>query len=292
MVVPMRHGYARSSGTYRELDCDMDGNGQLQADDVVGALRYLRAQRWVDPERIVVAGQSYGGLAALAFGTRGVPGVRGLINFAGGLRLYGSDCPWRASLIAAFRDYGAHTTVPSLWFYGENDRHFPPTLVQRMYRAYVAAGGPARLIAYGPYRDDAHGMGASWGGVSIWWPATARFLRAIGMPTRKSVTLPALPRLPDTHFAPLRDAAALPYMDGKGRAAYREFLRQPLPRAFALSASGAWSWAEDGDDPKAKVLADCRKVSVTPCRLYAVNDRVVWRAAPPQLAAGAAPGAS
>ena len=39
---------------------------------------------------------------------------------------------------------------------------------------------------------------------------------------------------------------AIPYLKDKGREAYRTFLTKSLPRAFALSPSGSWSWAEDG----------------------------------------------
>lgn len=216
VAIPMRRGFARSGGTYREFDCDMAANGQLQADDIQAALHYLQAQPWVDRDRVVVAGQSYGGLATLALGTRHLAGVRGLINFAGGLRLYGSDCAWQSSLVAAFHDYGKHTTIPSIWFYGRNDHHFSPALARQLYRAYAGSGVQAKLVAFGSYRNDAHGMGASWGGVKIWWPDTEKFLRAIGMPTRRTVMLAAPSKMPDTHFAPLEDVAALPYLDDCG----------------------------------------------------------------------------
>jgi dienelactone hydrolase len=292
VVVPMRRGFAKSDGDYYEYECNMEANGQLQADDVQAAIEYLQAQPWVDKDHVVVAGQSYGGLAALAFGTRTVPGVRGVINFAGGLRLFNSDCRWQSSLIDAFRDYGSQARVPSLWFYGENDHFFSSALVQRLHSAYVASGSHAKLIAYGRYRNDAHGMVASWGSVSIWWPETEKFLRAIGMPVGKKRMLVKVSMPHSSHYARLDNAEALPYLDQKGREAYREFLKQPLPRAFAMSASGAWSWAEDGDDPKSRVLADCEKRSGSPCELYAVDDSVVWQGEQTQLAASSKPDAS
>ncbi len=183
VVIPMRKGFSKSSGTYVELKCNMTGNGYAQADDLVGMLAYLRTQSWADMERIVIAGQSYGGLAALAFGTRQFPGVKGLINFSGGLRIYGGDCPWQTSLINAFSNYGAHSKTPSIWFYGANDSHFSPQLAADLHRAYVAAGGNARLVAYGPFEHDSHAMSSSSDGVKIWWPETEKFLKEIGLPT-------------------------------------------------------------------------------------------------------------
>jgi dienelactone hydrolase len=276
VVVPMRKGFSNSTGDYADPGCDMTAHGQLQADDLQGALDYLRNQSWVDKDRILVAGQSYGGLTALAFGTRHFPGVRGLINFAGGLKMHGGDCRWQASLVQAFADYGAKSDLPSLWFYGENDRHFGPKLAARMYDAYVQAGGHAQLIAYGPFKNDAHGMSGSRDGVKIWWPETEKFLKTIGMPTDVVLALDDDFAMPHSGYAAIDNVEAIPYLQDGGRAQYRAFLDKPFPRAFAVSASGAWSWAEDGDDPIDQALADCQKNSSDPCKLYAVNNNVVW----------------
>lgn len=276
VAIPMRSGFSQSTGEYNDPGCNMTAHGQLQADDLQGALEALRGQPWVDANRIVVAGQSYGGLTALAFGTRHVPGVRGLINFAGGLKMHGGTCRWEASLEKAFATYGSMTALPSLWFYGENDNHFGPQLAARLYNAYVQAGGAARLIAYGAFKKDAHGMSASRDGVPIWWPETERFLRDLGMPTEPVIALNDEVRIPETQYAALDNVEALPYVRDKGREQYRAFLGKSTPRAFAVSPSGAWSWAEDGDDPVYRALADCQKHSSEPCKLYAVDNHVVW----------------
>lgn len=187
VAVPMRKGFAASAGTYRDFGCNMTDNGQQQADDVESALKALVQQPWVDKDRIIVAGQSYGGLATVAFGTRNFPGVRGLLNFAGGLRIDGSSCDWKSSLVSAFSRYGARTTLPNLWFYGENDSYFDHPLAERLQQAYQTAGGASQLIAYGKFKNDAHGMVGSRDGVATWLPETERFLKSIGMPTEPVV---------------------------------------------------------------------------------------------------------
>ena len=148
-------------------------------------------------------------------------------------------------------------------------------------------GGNAELVAFGNFKNDAHGMSGSWEGVKVWWPETEKFLKRIGMPTEQVVALIDDNRVPKTDFAELDDIDAVPYLEDKGRNAYRTFLAKPMPRAFALSASGAWSWAEDGDDPVQEVIANCEKHSAVPCKLYAVNDDVVWS---DSTQAAAAPG--
>jgi dienelactone hydrolase len=276
VVVPMRKGFSQSSGTYSDYGCNMKDNGQQQADDVTAVLDALVKQPWVDRSRIVVAGQSYGGLATMAFGTRQYPGVRGLLNFAGGLRIDGGNCDWKSSLVTAFASYGAATSLPSLWFYGENDTFFDHPLAQRLQQAYQAAGGPSQLIAYGPFKNDAHGMIGSRDGVSIWLPEVERFLRGIGMPTEVTVAIADTPRPPATTFAAVDNVSAIPYLTDKGRNGYREYLQKSAPRAFAISSSGAWSWAEEGDDPAARAVASCQKNSKVPCKLYSIDHDVVW----------------
>ena len=277
VAVPMRKGFSKSEGIYSDYGCNMHDNGMVQADDIEAALRALTKLSWVDQDRVIVAGQSYGGLATMAFGTRQFPGVRGLLNFAGGLRIDGHYCDWQSALVTAFRSYGSRTSLPSLWFYGENDSYFDPSLAQRLQTAYQSAGGSSQLIAFGRFKSDAHGLVSSRDGIPVWWPATERFLQRIGLPTDINTLIGETERLQASGFAANDNADAVPHLTETGRAAYRHYLSQSLPRAFALSASGAWSWAEDGDDPPSRALAACQKNSKLPCKLYSVDQDVVWR---------------
>ncbi len=276
VAVPMRKGFSTSSGTYTDYGCNMKDNGQQQADDVQAALDALVKLPYVDRDRILVAGQSYGGLATMAFGTRHYPGVRGLINFAGGLRIDGSHCDWKAALVKALGNYGSQSAPPSLWFYGENDSYFNHALAQQMQAAYQAGGGAAQLVAYGKFKTDAHGMIGSRDGVAVWWPDTERFLKSIGLPTDEVVAIADTPRPAATGFAAIDSVDAVPKLSAQGKAGYRDYLAKGTPRAFAISGSGAWSWAEEGDDPSERALAACQKNSKQACLLYSVDHDVVW----------------
>jgi dienelactone hydrolase len=276
VMVPMRQGFASSTGRYRDYGCDMTANGHAQADDIAATVAYARQQRWIDSTRIVVAGQSYGGLATIALGTRELPGVRGLINFAGGLRDDSDRCAWRSALVSAFSEYGSKSKLPSLWMYGENDSLFGPALAQRMHAAFEGAGGKGRLITYRAFKRDAHGMLASRDGAKVWLADTMHFLEGIGMPTGIVHQVPAPPSPARTDFARVDDVMAVPYLSENGRRAYQEYLGKMTPRAFAVSPSGAWTWAEEGEDPDGRALATCSAKSTAPCRLYSVDDYVVW----------------
>lgn len=278
VAVPMRKGFSKSDGIYSDFGCNMHDNGMVQADDIEAALRALIKMPWIDHDRVLVAGQSYGGLATLAFGTRPFPGVRGLLNFAGGLRIDGDFCDWKSALVTAFTSYGSRTSLPSLWFYGANDSYFDPVLAQRLQTAYQSAGGSSQLVAFGRFKSDAHGLISSRDGVPVWWPETERFLQRLGLPTEINTLIAETAPPPASGFAALDNANAIPYVSATGREAYRNYLSQSLPRAFAVSSSGAWSWAEDGDDPPSRALDACQKNSKTPCHLYAVDQTVVWTA--------------
>jgi dienelactone hydrolase len=182
VVIPMRMGFAGSGGTYVNSHCDAKNNGEQQANSLFFAMQYVMKQPWADQEHVIIAGQSHGGLTAIAAGSHEIHGVRGIINFAGGVNSR-SHCDWQGALVEAFKQWGATTTVPSIWFYGANDSHFGPQLASDMYKAYTGAGGKAQLVAYGPFKKDAHTMSSSPDGVAIWWPDTERFLKSVGMPT-------------------------------------------------------------------------------------------------------------
>ncbi|MDB5759011.1 MAG: dienelactone hydrolase [Burkholderia sp.] len=281
VIVPMRTGFARSGGDYTDFGCNMAGNGYLQAMDLRATLRYARSQSWIDGNRIIVAGQSYGGLATLAAGAGALPGVRGLLNFAGGLRADDGNCQWKSALVSAFSDYGSRTRLPSLWFYGANDSYFNRELVNRLYQAYAVAGGNAHLVAYDAFKNDAHGMVGSRDGFAVWWPQAEGFLRQLGMPTDEVVAIAEDPPIPRSDFAAIQDIDSVPFLRERGRDGYRAFLSKSTPRAFAVSPSGAWSWAEEGENPAARVLSACQANSGQPCKLYAVDDYVVWNDAAP-----------
>lgn len=282
VVAPNRQGFAGSGGTYQQDGCDVASNGLGQAADVATTVDYMAKQPYVDASHIVVAGTSHGGLATMAYGTEAAHGVRALINFSGGLR-QDACTGWQNNLTEAFGDYGAKARVASLWLYGDNDSVWTPELVTRMYAAFHTAqlgeaqpGAGSNLIDFGSYKNDAHRLVGDRDGVKIWWPKVEAFLANQGMPTAVEYRVATQAAPHATGYAQIDSVGAVPFLDQSGRDGYRNFLKQYPSRAFAVSDSGAWSWAEGGDNPMAVAIANCQKHSSDPCRLYAVNSNVVW----------------
>ena len=185
VVMPMRRGFSKSGGAYILPGCNIRSSGILEAESIRDVLAVLTKRADVDARRIVVIGQSHGGLTTMALGTFDIPGVRGLINFAGGLRVVSgaNTCQWDRTMADAFEAYGARTKIPSIWFYGDNDSYWGPELPKTLHQRYTKAGGKARLVSYGVFEaGDAHGMFAHRLGVKVWLQPLEEFLRSIGMP--------------------------------------------------------------------------------------------------------------
>jgi dienelactone hydrolase len=181
VVIPMRQGFSKSQGSYIGGGCNVESNGRVQAEDVAATLQQLGQRSDIDARRVVVFGQSHGGLTTMALGSLGLPNVVGLVNFAGGLRQENCNA-WEAALAAAMASYAKQTQVPSLWFYGDNDSYFAPAVWRAMYEGYVTAGGHARLVAFGRFGNDSHTMFSSRDGIAIWLPEVEAFFKELGLP--------------------------------------------------------------------------------------------------------------
>jgi len=280
VILPMRQGFSKSTGTYIGGGCNIESNGRVQAEDVRAVLDWAGSQSWADKSNILMMGQSHGGWTTLAFGTLAYPGVKALVNFAGGLRQE-SCAGWEGALGRAAGNYGQETKLPSLWFYGDNDSFFAPYTFKPMHEKYTAAGGKAQLVAFGTFGQDAHSMFGSSAGQPIWQPKVLALMESVGLPvaiTHEQYAPAALtPIPPKTDFAALNDETKLPNVRDLGRDGYKLFLTKQMPRAFALSPSGAWAWANMGDDPLKRALDTCNRHDKGVCKLYAVDDQVVWQ---------------
>lgn len=185
----LRRGFGRSDGPYLEApadpceDTDYLQVGLLSAQDVAGAVAALRQETWVDPDRVVLLGYSTGGFAAVAAGAGAMPGVAGIINFAGGRGAFEPDHVCGSDkLVSAYAALGRSARTPELWLYVQNDQAFVPALAHRMFTAYTADGAPARLEILPPFGSNGHLLLVA-GSADLWWPSVARFLESLHLPT-------------------------------------------------------------------------------------------------------------
>jgi dienelactone hydrolase len=279
VALPMMRGFAASGGQFYHFGCDLSATGIANAKDIRSVIRYLAADPRFDTSRVIVAGQSFGGWNTLALGALNVPNVTALINFNGGIESSDCDADSR-SLIAAAGIFGAHTKIPSLWFYGQNDSVFPVSTWRAMYDNYVRAGGNAELVNVGVFMADSHQFLAFPESLPLWVPQIDKFLKQIGMPSTE-LNAGYLPEQfpPPTGFAAITDVAAIPYLSQQSRDMYRDFLQLPFPRAFVIDNAGTAVSQSGGLDPLGRAMAICH-TRKEQCGVYAVDASVVWKPFP------------
>lgn len=277
VFLPMRRGFSNSQGRYVSYGCDMHRNALNQARDIVDVVRALRERGHIDSRPVILFGQSYGGLASVAATAYNQIPVALVVSFAGGLKSTSTTrpCDWETGLVDAMRLLGQRSTVPMLWYYGENDSYFSPDLARRMHDAFSASGGRAQLVVYPAFRQDAHKMFGDTQGFPIWVKTVTDRLADLGFNVQPRYVTGSMPRPVASGHAAADDVQAVPVRNS-GRTAYETFLSKWPPRAFAIGDSGAWGWAAGRDDAVESALGSCQKFSKEPCRLYAVDEDVVW----------------
>lgn len=162
VAVPIRRGYGAEGGAWAEGygACDraeFHRAGLASARDIRAALDAVLSRPDADGRRVVLMGVSAGGWGSLAAASQSVPGLLGVVNFAGGRgsQKAGEVCSPDALVSAAAR-YGGGSRVPQLWLYSSNDRFFSPEIAGRLHRAFQDAGGRAEFVAPPPFGEDGH----------------------------------------------------------------------------------------------------------------------------------------
>jgi pimeloyl-ACP methyl ester carboxylesterase len=186
VLLPVRRGYGASGGTMAEgypacaAPRDYVAGALEAARDIRAAIAYGTALPGVAGERVVVVGQSAGGLGTIALSSLNDARVGGLVNMAGGdggrLNQVANNVCQPAALVAAAGQFGAVARAPMLWVYTANDSYFGPELAAAMHRAYVGAGGRAELRALPAWGRDGHILFGARGGSAVWGPELERFL--------------------------------------------------------------------------------------------------------------------
>jgi dienelactone hydrolase len=145
---------------------------------------WLQEQSWANKARLVLVGQSVGGLSTVAGCSQGLPGVLGCVNFAGGSGGNPQDSPGKSCqperLQQQFALLGKTTSTPSLWLYAENDLYWGADAPKQWHKAFInaqqAAGhaNAAELVMTPPIEGgDGHTLlrvgGKFWGPVLNAW---------------------------------------------------------------------------------------------------------------------------
>jgi len=281
VVMPLRRGFGATGGEMAEdpgscANPDYKSAEANAADDVMVAYDYARTLPYVDGNRMILAGQSAGGMVALyTAGTRTPPGLTAVLAFAAGR---GGDpdinpgVPCAIEPVARIFDMiGKSIKVPVLMNYSENDLFFSPKVSREWFDRLNASWSDAEYALQPAFGKDGHYLFGDTLGVRYWLPTVEGFLGKHGIAfARLDATDPerqpllALDRVPNIKT----DAC---------KGLYRAFLEAPGPRAYAVSADGRCGFAGGLQDASDVAMKQCSNVAKGGCALYAVDDSVIWK---------------
>lgn len=188
IVVPVRRGFGATGGKYVGGfgGCSSSQprfyEGSLRtAEDILAAMQYASGLPFVDKNKIILMGQSAGGIASLAAASTKPNGLVMVANFSGGRggrpdKTPGVPCHADA-MAEAVGMYAKSINVPVLWHYVEDDRFFSPAVARVWFSAFEKNGGTGKLVVQPPFGPRAHTILIEEDGAPIWGKAFDEFLR-------------------------------------------------------------------------------------------------------------------
>jgi len=142
-----------------------------QLADVAAALVWLKTQRYVNAARVVVAGNSFGGIVTV-FAAAHLDGLYAGLDFAGAAQTWAGSPSLRAAMTGAVR----RARIPMFFAQAENDYDLTPS--RALAAAMREAGKPHVMKifpAFGATVADGHAFG--YFGGAIWGPDVVAFVQ-------------------------------------------------------------------------------------------------------------------
>jgi carboxymethylenebutenolidase len=182
--IPHRRGHGRSPGDY-VMDllerANQSGGSSARSrmlvelmeqhlQDQMAALAYLKGLPEVNPQRIAVAGCSFGGIQTVLMAEKGL-GVRAAVDFAGAAQNWQHSSDLRARMIQAVQ----HSQMPIFFIQAKNDYDVSPS--RDLAAAMEKSSKPHVLQIFPPFgksNQDAHEFCVHGG--EIWAPQVFSFI--------------------------------------------------------------------------------------------------------------------
>ena len=187
--LPHRHGQGRSPGAYIQdlidkyaateknrtlVDKQMVKLQEEYNQDVVAAVEWLKGQSFVDQQRLVMSGCSYGGIQTLLAAEKGL-GLRAFAPFAPAAKSW-ANTELRKRLLEAVRN----AKSPLFLIQAQNDFSIDPSEV--LGPVIKRKGPPNQAKVYPPYgttpQEGHYAFATKEGGIAIWGSEVLDFFRA------------------------------------------------------------------------------------------------------------------
>jgi dienelactone hydrolase len=188
--LPHRHGHGRSPGAYIqdliEKYAAIEKNRTLvqkymvklleeHNQDVIAAVEWLKGQPFVDQQRLVMSGGSYGGIQTLLAAEKGL-GLRAFVSFAPAAMSW-ANTELRKRLLKAVND----AKGPLFLIQAQNDYGLGPSEI--LGPVIKRKGAPNQAKVYPPYgttpQEGHAGFATKEGGIAIWGSDVLEFFRTV-----------------------------------------------------------------------------------------------------------------
>jgi pimeloyl-ACP methyl ester carboxylesterase len=167
VAFPQRRGRGKSDGVYDEgfagdrtrgYTCDPPSSlagAERALEDIEAAVEALELRPDVARNRILVGGQSRGGVLSIVYAANHPEQVRGVINFVGGW-VGEPGCGPASEINRTLFQRGAKWEGPTLWLYGQNDSVYSIGYSRSNFEAFVRAGGHGDFVELDVPNRDGH----------------------------------------------------------------------------------------------------------------------------------------
>lgn len=188
VAIPYRRGRGKSDGLYDEGFSRNRADGyscnprlslpgaERALRDIEAAMEVLVRDPDVDPKRILIGGQSRGGILAVAYAGEHPQQVRGVINLVGGWM--GTGCDTASVINQSLFLKGAKFPGPMLWIYGFEDPYYPLSHSKQNFQAFLAAGGQGSFYTFRAPRGSGHRI---WRWPRLWKQQVNDYLESLGL---------------------------------------------------------------------------------------------------------------
>ena len=190
VVMPARRGRGGSEGLYDEgfgvhralgYTCNPArsfAGAERALRDIAAAMDAIMKMPFVDRDRVIIGGQSRGGILSVVYAGQHPGQIKGVINFAGGW--LGSGCGTASSVNQRLFQRGAPYAGETIWLYGDGDPFYTLSHSRENFNAFQTAGGKGTFHSFEP-ESGGHRLVNN---VGIWSSFVETYLQRQGLPFR------------------------------------------------------------------------------------------------------------